>query len=196
MPTSDIALSLGDALARHYRAHGLPLDGGEHDRTFRVRLGRVTLRLPNPPSRRRAVFFHDVNHVLTGYDTSFAGGEMEIAAFEISSGCGSFWMAWGINLTMFALGLLTAPRRAYAAFVRGRHVASVYRRREDRAMLSAMTVAGLMALMKIDQAPSAATTQDRVWFVGWAVVALLVLVLPVLVAVAGVRAIVGVLAAA
>ena len=86
--TSRDASTIQEALLRHYAAHGLPMDGGESRASFRVRLGRISIWLPNPPARRRAVFFHDVNHLLTGYDTTFSKGEMDIAAFEIGTGCG------------------------------------------------------------------------------------------------------------
>ncbi len=87
-----------EALARHYAEHGLPPDGGESERWFRIRIGPLVLPLPNPPARRRAVFYHDVNHVLTGYNTVFSDGEMVIAGYELGSGCGPFGIAWLINL--------------------------------------------------------------------------------------------------
>ena len=133
-------MSLGDALARHYVDHGLPADGGEREPWFRVRIGRLTIRLPNPPARQRAVFFHDVNHILTGYNTTFSDGEMVIAGFELGAGCGPFWIAWLINLGMFAFGLVACPRAMFDAFVRGQRASSIYQRAEDRATLSGMTV--------------------------------------------------------
>src|SRR5206468_2426615 len=104
------------ALTEYYREHGLPSDGGESARWFRVRLGRLTIPVPNPPARRRAVFYHDVNHLVTGYDTTFSQGEMEIAGFEVGVGCGRFWIAWFINLFMMGLGLVIAPRAVLRAF--------------------------------------------------------------------------------
>ena len=99
--TSD-SMTVGEVLRAQNTAHGLPADGGETDRWFCVHIGRFTIRLPNPPARQRAVFFHDTNHLLTGYDTVFSRGEMEIAAWEVASGCGRYWFAWLINLDMFA----------------------------------------------------------------------------------------------
>lgn len=165
------SVTVGDALTRHYVRHGLPPDGGEGDSMFRVRLGPFALRLPNPPARRRAVFFHDVNHVLTGYDTTFSGGEMAIAAFEVGSGCGRFWIAWLINLSMFAFGLVVAPRGVFRAFVRGRRVSSVYRCGYDRATLSAMPVDELRSTLGLDAAVPAASVADCVRFIAWSVVA-------------------------
>src|SRR5262245_48177473 len=139
MPSVD-SVTVREALAAHYSAHGLPVDGGAADRWFHVRLGRISIRLPNPPARRRAVFFHDVNHVVTGYNTVFSDGEMAIAAFEIGAGCGRFAVAWFFNLPMFALGLVATPHAVFRAFVRGRHSSSIYHDPLPSSVLAPQTV--------------------------------------------------------
>ena len=131
--------SVSEALARHYREHGLPADGGARDDWFKVRIGPVVLPLPNPPARKKAVLFHDVNHLLTGYNTVFSDGEMVIAGYELGTGCGRYLVAWLINLWMLAFGLVACPRRMFRAFLRGRAAESVYHW-EDRATLRSMTV--------------------------------------------------------
>ncbi|HSA56612.1 MAG TPA: hypothetical protein VLE53_12965 [Gemmatimonadaceae bacterium] len=181
-------MTVGDALTRHYAAHGLPADGGESAPWFRVRIGPVGVRLPNPPARQRAVFFHDVNHVLTGYDTTFSRGEMVIAGFEVGNGCGAYWIAWYINLGMFALGLIVCPREMFRAFVRGRRAASIYRRREDRTALAAMPVDRLREALGLDAEPGAPTPGDRARFLAWSVAAVVVLLVPLLAVAAGIRA--------
>jgi hypothetical protein len=180
--------SLGDALVHHYMHHGLPPDGGEHESSFRVRIGRLTIRLPNPPARQRAVFFHDTNHILTGYDTTFSDGEMRIAGFELGTGCGPFWIAWLINLDMFAIGLVVCPRLMFRAFVRGRRASSVYQLREGRAALSAMPVGALKSMVRLDASDTMPTAGDRLLFMGWAVAGVLLLLLPVALIVAATRA--------
>src|SRR2546423_4895268 len=115
-----------DALVQHYVAHGLPLDGGASNAWFNVRIGPISVRLPNPPARRRAVVMHDINHLVTGYNTTFSEGEMSIAAFEVGAGCGHLAIVWFINLSLLALALVVRPRAAFAGFVRGRRSASVY----------------------------------------------------------------------
>jgi hypothetical protein len=164
-------MTVGDALARHYAEHGLPADGGESDPWFRVRIGPLTIRLPNPPSRRRAVFFHDVNHILTGYNTVFSDGEMVIAGFEVGAGCGRFGIAWFINLVMMAFGLVLRPRAIFHAFVRGRRCSSIYHRHEDRAELRTRTVADLRKALAMEGAVSSANTRDRIAFLVWSVIA-------------------------
>ena len=69
--------------------------------------------------------FHDLHHVLTGYDTDFSG-ELEISAWEIGAGCKRYAAAWGLNLGGVAAGLFTCGSRVFASFVRGRRSATLY----------------------------------------------------------------------
>lgn len=177
---TESTITLGTALARYYEAHGLPSDGGASAATFHVRLGPVSFRLPNPPARRRAVFFHDANHILTGYNTTFSEGEMEIAAFEIGAGCGPFAIAWAINITVTGLGLIVAPRKTFAAFVRGRHSASIYAVRDDRDALAGLSVEALRTKVAVAPAGTKATVYDSQAFGAFAFLALGTWIIPVL----------------
>lgn len=176
---------VGDALATYYVAHELPPDGGATDPVFHVRIGPFTVPLPNPPGRRRAVVFHDVNHLVTGYDTTFSDGEVVIAGFEVGAGCGPYWIVWSINLGMMALGILFRPRDVFAAFVRGRRSASIYRHGADPATLARMSVADVRTLLELDRQPALAGGADRVAFAAWGLVAAVVLVGPLLALLAG-----------
>jgi hypothetical protein len=171
MDLDTYSLTIDRALAAHYTAHGLPADGGEHASWFRIRVGALSIPLPNPPARRRAVFFHDVNHVLTGYDTSFGKGEMQIAAFEIGNGCGPYVIAWYINLSLMALGAIARPHLSFAAFVRGRRCRSIYRRAEDRAQMRGWTVGALRHVLQLDASRPVPRLSDRLHFGAWTFVA-------------------------
>jgi hypothetical protein len=172
----DDSLPLGDALARHYTEHGLPTDGGESQTWFRISVGPLRIPLPNPPARRRAVFFHDANHVLTGYNTGFSDGEMVIAGFEIGAGCGRFWIAWCINLVMFAFGLVVRPRDVFRAFVDGLDTISIYGQTSERLALTRQSVRDVRAALGLDRAGRPPTARDRISFAGWSAVAVLVTV--------------------
>lgn len=176
--TASDSLGVIDALARYYAAHGLPADGGASDPWFRVHIGPVTLRLPNPPARRRAVLYHDINHLATGYNTQFGDGEVSIAAFEVAAGCGRFGIVWYINLTMFAIGLLLRPIAVFRAFVRGRHSASIYRDPRAEARIATLTVNDVRSLLGVGDVPRDASIADRVAFAAWGVVAVAVLLAP------------------
>jgi hypothetical protein len=140
---------IGEALQEYYTSQGLPSDGGASDSFFHVRLGPITIPLPNPPARRRAVLFHDINHVLTGYNTVFSEGEVEIAAFEIGAGCGPYWIAWAINAPMFAIGLLINPTPTWRAFRRGRRSGSIYEVSDAREELANRSVGELRVALRI-----------------------------------------------
>ena len=88
--------------------------------TYEVDMGEVTgdvWTFPNTRARRRAVRFHDLHHVATGYGTDVLG-EAEIGAWEIVAGCNSLFL-WWIDLSAVALGLLLAPGRTLSALRRG-----------------------------------------------------------------------------
>jgi hypothetical protein len=146
----DSAETIHRLLSRHYAEHGLPPDGGESAKWFRVKLGPFVVPVPNFPARRRAVFLHDINHVLTDYDTRFSKGEMEIAGFEVGAGCGGYVAAWSLNLFMMLLGLIIGPRRVIRAFKRGRRSRSLYRLGWPRERLLSASRSELRAELGID----------------------------------------------
>lgn len=172
-------VSIRDALTQHYVAHGLPPGGGADEPTFRLRLGSVTLKLPNPPARRRALLLHDVNHVATGYNTTFSQGEVAIAAFEIGAGCGRFAIVWFINLGGLAIGLLLSPRAVLAAYVRGRRSRSIYRDPPSARTLAETTVGAIRSQLHLDRSAGPATIADYITFLFWAAVSWVLVCAPV-----------------
>jgi hypothetical protein len=173
------AMTLQDALALHYRNHGLPADGGASDSWFVVRVGPIGIPLPNPPARQRAVFLHDINHIITGYNTKLTDGELAIAAFEVGAGCGPFWIAWYLNLALFGLGLLMRPRLVLRAFLRGRRTASLYHDPPSHSALSTLTVSEIRRRVKLDDlAGLEPRSGDYAAFVPWAAAAMLTFLAP------------------
>ena len=162
---------MSEALRQHYLAHGLPADGGASSPWFVVRMAWLKVRLPNPPSRRRAVIWHDINHVVTGYNTTFSDGEMSIAAFEVGAGCGRIAIAWLLNLSLLALGSIVRPRHVFAAFVRGRRSGSIYHLGRDAASLAAMSVDDVRALLRVDPGDGPPRPGDRAAFALWIFIA-------------------------
>ena len=167
--TASGTMNIGDALTQLYKDHDLPPDGGEHEAVFHIKIGPVTIPLPNPPARQRAVFIHDVNHLLTGYNAVFSDGEMKIAAYEVGTGCGRVLVAWVINLGLMQLAALVRPQSTFRAFVRGRQADSLYRRSPERAKVRAMTVAELRRMIHLDEEAIAATASDYLAYGFWVV---------------------------
>jgi hypothetical protein len=118
-------LTLREARARYFEENGFGKDGGYGDAWVDFKFGPVPFPFLNTPSRVRAVRYHDLHHVLTGYRTDVCG-EFEISAWEIGAGCKSFVAAWGLNLSGMLAGSLVIPRRTFRAFVRGRRSRSFY----------------------------------------------------------------------
>ena len=117
--------TLREARAQYFTRAGFD-EGSYSDRWVRLRvLGLPLLAFPNTAGRVRAVKLHDLHHVLTGYDTSWAG-EGEIGAWELASGCRNYWAAWYLNASAALIGLLVAPRRVLRAFARGRRERNLY----------------------------------------------------------------------
>lgn len=155
--------TVAEARAAYFARWGFG-DGGYEDRWVKLQLGPIPLRLWNFPARKRAVKLHDLHHVATGYEANWLG-EFEISAWELGGSCGPFWAAWLINSQALLVGALRAPRRTFAAFVRGRQSRTLYLEEPD---VQAATLAGslpaLRARLRLDRAGTAPTGADRLWF--------------------------------
>jgi len=167
----DDALTLKAGRQLYFERSGI--EPGYDARWVTLRAGRVpVLVFPNTAGRVRAVRLRDLHHVVTGYETTWTG-EAEIAAWEIATGCGSFFAAWVLNLGAFVVGLVIAPRRLFRAFVRGRRSENLYltAREYDDAILDG-TVGQLRAKLQLDSVPSRATASDAATFAFWVVAAI------------------------
>jgi hypothetical protein len=126
--------TLREAQAQFLSANGLPADGGEHARAWNCRIGRITLTLPNFAWRKRAIVRHDLHHVITGYECGLVG-EFEMAAWEFAAGRFNHICATAFCLPLVTMGAVAAPRRTFAAFMRGRASETLYESPLDRALL-------------------------------------------------------------
>jgi len=119
-----MSTSLEDDRRRFFHSTGF--DARAYDRRWlSFRLRPLTIHYPMTRGLRAALPRHDLHHILTGYAADVVG-EAEIAAWELASGCGRNATAWYGNLAFMSLGVLLAPVRTLAAFVRGRSSANLY----------------------------------------------------------------------
>jgi hypothetical protein len=118
-------VTVENALRQHYAESGLPADGGRFALVWTLKLGPVSLRLRNFKWRQRALPRHDIHHLLTGYECTRTG-EMEMAAWEAAAGGFPSVLSTAFCLPLVAIGALIAPRRGFAAFVRGRRSQTLY----------------------------------------------------------------------
>ncbi len=114
-----------EARTRYFRDNRFGDDGGYGDKWVDIAVGPLHVPFPNTAGRVRAVRYHDLHHLVTGYTTDLVG-EAEIGAWELGAGCKSLAAAWFLNLTVMAMGMVRAPGRTFAAFVRGRRSDSLY----------------------------------------------------------------------
>lgn len=177
-------LTMLAARTSYFENNRFGADGGYGAAWVDFKVGPVPFPFPNTPQRVVAVKFHDLHHVLTGYDTDFPG-ELEISAWEIAAGCKRYAAAWTLNLAGLFAGLFVCPKRVFAAFVRGRRSDTLYG--EAFEPLLERTVGDLRAERVAAQA-SPATVIDVLWFalaalagmvVGLTLLALLVPLVPV-----------------
>ncbi|WP_437714687.1 hypothetical protein WMF45_50590 [Sorangium sp. So ce448] len=152
----DEGLTMREARALYFEVNRFGADGGYGDAWVDFKLGPLPVPFPNTRARVRAVRYHDLHHVLTGYDTN-AIGEFEISAWELGAGCKGFVAAWQLNLGGLFAGLLSAPRRTVRAFFRGRRSESLYGRPFEE--LLDREVGELRREMRVDERSS--TTGSR-----------------------------------
>jgi hypothetical protein len=160
---------LRTARARYFRENGFPPGGGYEAKWVRLKVGPLPLGFPNTDARRRAVRFHDLHHVVTGYATDWTG-EAEIGAWEVASGCADHYAAWLLNLSAMAIGLLVGPRRTFRAFVRGRRTGNLYRETWRAALLDER-VGAVRDRLCLGGGSGEARAGDVLAFAGWSVAA-------------------------
>jgi hypothetical protein len=120
------SMPVRSARARYFAANGFAEDGGYSQAWVTlVKLGPVRLGFPNTAGRIKAVRYHDLHHLVTGYDTDFIG-EAEIAAWELGSGCTRFPTAWVLNSLALLLGFPRGAKRVAQAFARGCRTQNLY----------------------------------------------------------------------
>lgn len=164
-------LRMNEALRRYFDDNGFGPDGGYRAAWVDLKLGPIPIPFPNSDPRRRAVRFHDLHHIATGYQTDYAG-EFEISAWEIATGCRDFIAAWHLNLAGLLGGLVVYPKRTFRAFIRGRYTRNFYGR-EYEPLLN-LSVGEARAMLGLEAPISATTWRDRTAFVLAAVAGIVV----------------------
>jgi hypothetical protein len=142
------SLTLAEARRIYFEANGFGPNGGYDEAWVDFKLGPIPFPFPNTAGRVRAVKFHDLHHLVTGYDTNLIG-ELEIGAWEVGSGCADMLAAWQLNLQSLGTGALFAPRRTWRAFMSGRRSKNFYAARFDDALL-ATTIADARRQLGLD----------------------------------------------
>lgn len=115
-----------EILSKFYKDNNLDADGGQASSFVKIEMTpKFHFYFPNFDARRKAVILHDIHHLVTGYTTSLAG-ESEISAWEIGSGCKSYWAAFFIDTSGLMIGIPFNFFGVLKAFARGRKTKNLY----------------------------------------------------------------------
>jgi hypothetical protein len=140
-----------EILSKFYSDNNLPPDGGQSSGCVEIKLSKnFRLYFPNFNERRKAVLKHDMHHLLTGYETTVCG-ESEISAWEIASGCKSYWAAFLLDTSGLMLGFLINYYGILKAFARGRRTKNLYYDMLSDEKALDMQVSELRSLLFLDK---------------------------------------------
>ncbi|MCD6020125.1 MAG: uncharacterized protein K0S53_3246 [Bacteroidetes bacterium] len=139
-----------EILHQFYIDNNLDDDGGQKSSSVKVELTKkIHFYFPNFDARRKAVMKHDIHHLVTGYSTSLIG-ESEISAWEIASGCKSYWFAFFIDTSGFMMGLPINFIRVLKAFSRGRRTKNLYSDHISTDQAMDMKIGELKRVLELD----------------------------------------------
>ncbi|MGX1199501.1 hypothetical protein [Parvibaculum sp. MBR-TMA-1.3b-4.2] len=121
--------TVATALATFRQSQQLPENYAEAQ-SWAVRLGPLSLRLPNFHWRRKAIVAHDIHHLVTNYPCSIKG-ECLIASWEFGAEPFRHPATLVFCLPLVFLGCFMAPRETWQAFRRGKSATSLHNRPLD-----------------------------------------------------------------
>lgn len=159
-----------EVLAKFYTDNHLDPDGGQSSSSVKIELTpRFHFYFPNFDARRKAVIKHDIHHLLTGYSTTLTG-ESEISAWEIASGCKSYWAAFFIDTSGVMLGIPINFWGTLKAFARGRRTKNLYDDHISTEEALDMKISDLRRQLDLETYPrdTSPTFTDFVLFSGFA----------------------------
>jgi hypothetical protein len=151
-------LSLKEAQVLFYKSHGFPEDGGiGKDRWSPIGCRDLKVYLPNFEWRKKAIPFHDLHHIITGYPFS-PTGEFQMSAWEFAAGRYPNIFTTVFCLPLVGMGAVCIPKRTFAAFVRGKRSKTLYTDFDYNALLAK----SIEAVRKevLPNGPAKATTGD------------------------------------
>jgi hypothetical protein len=140
-----------EILSKFYSDNNLDPDGGQGSSSVKIELTpKFHFYFPNFDARRKAVILHDIHHLLTGYTTTLAG-ESEISAWEIASGCKSYWAAFLIDTSGLMMDIPFNFMGVLKAFSRGRKTKNLYHNRFSEEQALDMKISELRKHFYLDE---------------------------------------------
>ena len=160
--------TIAQVLPEFYEKYDLKEDGGMDDDTVKIVLYKnICFYLPNIGDRKKAVLKHDIHHIITGYKSDFKG-ETEIGAWEVSSGCKKYWVAWVLDLAGMITGLPFNLRGVFNAFVTGQRTRNLYDNAIPDEVALSMTIDELREKLGLNaDFQKRVTARELLFFVFW-----------------------------
>lgn len=142
------SITVKEALSEFYCKNQLGKDAFEKNLNF-ADFGLFKVPYPNFQKRQQLVYLHNINHVLTGYDTSWIG-EGEVAAWELASGFPPHcWVGYLYAPFTFLIGLMLNPKRVLRAFQRGLREKNSCHAKLNKEQIMSLEVADLRYSLQI-----------------------------------------------
>lgn len=136
-------MDIDKALKIFYQASGFEIETGKRPAFVEVFVGCLLIPLPNVETRRKYIRYHDLHHVINGYDASQVG-EGEVSAWELGTGSMLHPILMFMNLIAISTALAVSPKRVFSAYLRGCKSKNLYcpkvRQRIDNGELSCTEV--------------------------------------------------------
>ncbi|MBP6385657.1 MAG: hypothetical protein KA313_00735 [Pseudarcicella sp.] len=131
--------TVGEILQHFYATNDFGEDGGKHQNIAWIKFGFFSIPIPNTEARKNNVYLHDVNHIVTGYPTTWKG-ETAISAWEIAAGgWKKLYFPWLLTLWAMGLGICFFTKSTIKAFYEGltkRHSLHIYLTKSEMMQLS------------------------------------------------------------
>ena len=134
------------ALQDFYQREHLPAHGNVDVWVDWVTVFGRRVPFPNIMGRNKVLPYHDLHHLVTGYNADEAG-EYELGAWCLAAG-GEPLIGYLYDVPAVFLGLIRFPKRTLAAWRRGRHGQTLYHLPLDTLMDTDVDV--LKAMAKVD----------------------------------------------
>jgi hypothetical protein len=110
-------MTILEELKSYWKSQNLPADGGVNELFNEAKFGKFSFKYPNLDGQ--ALILHDINHLLTGYQTNWKG-ECEVSAWELASGGRrGYPTTWIYPISLVILGLFICPIRTLKAYKKG-----------------------------------------------------------------------------
>jgi len=171
-------MTISQQLHRFYLENNFPIDGGESAAFFELKFRLFTVKLPNPPFRKKVIHIHDIQHILYDCDTTWKG-EAFIAGWEIGT---NMWKHFPVGImSLWAMGFsfLTHPKEVYKGYKKGVSVHSILDLNLRKEELLSLTIAELKAKLKKNK-PTKMNTFQWVLFIFWIAMSEIIVLFPLL----------------